>query len=279
MIVQAQPRDRRKFARSLSRSIKTQPVSVAQARIVKLKSANSTELAQCLTQALQSILTGQTAAGLGQTGGGGATVQNAQQLRETKSVVLEFMAQDDMSQELVRSVLLTDVRVNADPRTNSLMISAPKQSMEFMIELVRVLDQPSSAVAEIKVFTLTNADAADAVGRCWKHCFEEEPPGRTPARSVSSSRERPIAGSNLVPIKFSTDGRTNSVVAIGGADALRIVEAVCCGWMTTMPATALPKSSSCGTTPRRDLATSVKHTCSRSATLLRSILIASVARS
>jgi type II secretion system protein D len=199
--------------------------SVAQARIVKLKSANATELSQFLTQALQSILTGQTATGLGQTGGGGATGQNAQQLRETKSVVLEFMAQDEMAQELVRSGLLTDVRVNADPRTNSLMISAPKQSMEFMIELVRVLDQPSSAVAEIKVFTLTNADAADAV-ELLETLFEEETTGQNTSAIGVQLAGATDAGSNLVPIKFSTDGRTNSVVAIGGADALRIVEAV-----------------------------------------------------
>lgn len=225
VIVQAQPRDMEEVRKVIEQIDKDTAGSVAQARIVKLKSANATELAQFLTQALQSILTGQTATGLGQTGGGGATGQNAQQLRETKSVVLEFMAQDEMAQELVRSGLLTDVRVNADPRTNSLMISAPKQSMEFMIELVRVLDQPSSAVAEIKVFTLTNADAADAV-ELLETLFEEETTGQNTSAIGVQLAGATDAGSNLVPIKFSTDGRTNSVVAIGGADALRIVEAV-----------------------------------------------------
>jgi type II secretion system protein D len=225
VIVQAQPRDMEEVRRVIEQIDKDTAGSVAQARIVKLKSANATELSQFLTQALQSILTGQTATGLGQTGGGGATGQNAQQLRETKSVVLEFMAQDEMAQELVRSGLLTDVRVNADPRTNSLMISAPKQSMEFMIELVRVLDQPSSAVAEIKVFTLTNADAADAV-ELLETLFEEETTGQNTSAIGVQLAGATDAGSNLVPIKFSTDGRTNSVVAIGGADALRIVEAV-----------------------------------------------------
>jgi general secretion pathway protein D len=224
VIVQAQPRDMEEVRKVIEQIDKDTAGSVAQAKIIKLNSANAEELAQFLTQALQSILTGQSSTGQG-VNVGGAGGQNAQQLRETKSVVLEFMSHDQTAQELIRSGLLTDVRVNADPRTNSLMITAPKQSMGFMVELVQVLDQPSTAVAEIKVFTLKNADAADAV-TLLEALFQEETTSQNSGAVGVQLAGATDAGSNLVPIKFSTDGRTNSVVAIGGADALRIVEAV-----------------------------------------------------
>lgn len=226
VIVQAQPRDMEEVRKVIERIDQDTAGAVAQARMVKLKSANATELAQFLTQTLQSILTGQSATGTGGANtGAGAGGQNAQQLRETKSVVLEFMAQDQMAQELVRSGLLTDVRVNADARTNSLMVTAPKQSMAFMVELIRVLDQPSTAVAEIKVFTLKNADAVDAVTLLEGLFAEDNTAQNTTGVGVQLAGATD-PGSNLVPIKFSTDGRTNSVIAMGGVDALRIVEAV-----------------------------------------------------
>jgi len=221
VIVQAQPRDMEEVRTVIKRIDKDEAGSVAHAKIIKLKSANAEELATFLQQALQSILTGQTSTGGGNTGGGG---QNSQQLRETKSVVLEFLAHDKSTQELVRSGLLTDVRVNADPRTNSLLVTAPKQSLILIEELVRVLDLPSSAVAEIKVFQLKNADATDAV-TLLESLFNEPADGQQGGVGVQLAGTSD-AGSNLVPLKFSTDGRTNSVVAIGGGDALRIVEAI-----------------------------------------------------
>ncbi len=223
VIVQAQPRDMQEVRSLIKKIDRDEAGSVAQAKIIKLKSANAEELATFLQGAVQSILTGQSATGQGggNTGGGG---QNSQQLRETKSVVLEFLANDKSAQELVRSGLLTDVRFNADPRTNSLMLTAPKQSMILMEELVRILDQPSTAVAEIKVFQLKNADAADAV-TLLTTLFAETANAQQGTVGVQLAGVSD-SGSNLVPLKFSTDGRTNSVIAIGGGDALRIVEAV-----------------------------------------------------
>ncbi len=221
VIVQAQPRDMEEVRSVLKKIDRDEAGSAVQAKIIKLKSANAEELATFLQGALSSILTGQTTTGQGGGGGGG---QNSQQLLETKSVVLEFLNHDQSAQELIRSGLLTDVRVNADPRTNSLMVTAPKQSMILMEALVNVLDQPSSALADIKIFQLKNADAADAV-TLLETLFTEDANTQNGAIGVQLAGATD-AGSNLVPMKFSTDGRTNSVIAIGGADALRIVEAV-----------------------------------------------------
>lgn len=220
VIIQATPRDMEEVRTVIKKIDRDEAGSSVQVKILKLKSANAEELATFLQEALQSILTGQTST----TGGGGGGGQNSQQLRETKSVVLEFLAHDRSAQEMIRSGLLTDVRVNADPRTNTLMLTAPKQSMILMEELVRVLDMPSSAVAELKVFQLKNADAADAV-TLLTALFTETANTQQGAIGVQLAGTSDV-GSNLVPLKFSTDGRTNSVIAMGGGDALRIVEAV-----------------------------------------------------
>ena len=221
VIIQATPRDMEEVRTVLKKIDRDEAGSAVQAKIIKLKSANAEELATFLQGALSSILTGQTTTG---TAGGGAGGQNSQQLRETKSVVIEFLSHDKSAQELIRSGLLTDVRVNADPRTNSIMLTAPKQSMILMEELVRVLDQSSTAVSEIKVFQLKNADAADAV-TLLTALFTETANTQQGAIGIQLAGATD-AGSNLVPMKFSTDGRTNSVIAMGGGDALRIVEAV-----------------------------------------------------
>ena len=224
IIVQAQPRDMEEVKALIKRVDRDEAGSISRAKIIKLKSASAEELAQFLQQAVQSVISSPTTAA-GTTGAaGGATGQNSQQLRETKSVVLEFLAHDESTKELVRSGLLSDVRINADARTNSLLVTAPKQSLVLIEELIRVLDMPSSAVAEIKVFPLKNADATDAVSLL-ETLFSENATNQQSGVGVQLAGTSD-AGSNLVPLKFSTDGRTNSVVAIGGGDALRIVEAI-----------------------------------------------------
>lgn len=224
VIVQAQPRDMEEIKALIKRIDRDEAGSVSRAKIIKLKSANAEELAEFLQQAVQSVISSPTNTAGATGGAGGATGQNSQQLRETKSVVLEFLAHDESTKDLVRSGLLSDVRINADARTNSLLVTAPKQSLILIEELVRVLDLPSSAVAEIKVYPLRNADAADAV-TLLETLFSENTNTQQGGVGVQLAGTSDV-GSNLVPLKFSTDGRTNSVVAIGGGDALRIVEAI-----------------------------------------------------
>ncbi|MEZ6146782.1 MAG: secretin N-terminal domain-containing protein [Planctomycetaceae bacterium] len=90
-----------------------------------------------------------------------------------------------------------------------------------MEELIHILDQPSATVAEIKVFQLENADATTAV-TLLNELFESEEQGALDI-AIAGAED---ASSSLIPLKFSTDTRTNTVVAIGGAEALRVVEAI-----------------------------------------------------
>lgn len=230
VVVQANPRDMSEIGEFIKGLDHEQAAATSRMRIFPLKSAGAEDLAAFLNNALQNALnpprmmattTGQ--GGLGQQQGQAATNTATQQARAT---VLEFLAEG--GQELIRSGLLNDIRFNADPRTNSLLVTASEQSMPLIEELIHMLDRPSNALAEIKVFPLKNADAINAVSLLEELFSSNQTQGQANQNSALGIELLGTqgSGSNLIPLRFSTDARTNSVVAIGGADALRIVEAI-----------------------------------------------------
>lgn len=220
IVVQARPRDLTEISAFIKKLDADEAASVNQMKIFKLKSALADELAAFLNSAIQSVsdprasTVGQTQTGQGQ----------GQTQTDPKSVVLEFLAED--GQQLARSGLLTDIRFNAETRTNSLAVTAPAQSMPLIQELINILDRPSSAVADVKYFKLQNADSLDAV-ELLTSLFTED--GNTNANNNATSVGVQLVGatdtsSSLLPLKFVADARTNSVIATGGTDALIIVE-------------------------------------------------------
>ena len=223
LIVQANPRDLAQIA-ALVNKLDTDAVGAAhRVRVFKLKNAIADELSDVINETIQNLLNPaqQTA---GQAGAGGGTAQNSTALREIKSVVLEILsAEGENGEQLIRSGTLADVRVTPDARTNSLIVTATEQTLKVFELLIQRLDQQTDTVAEIKVFTLENADATQAV-ELLSTIFGD-------AADTTGSIGLQIAGaedasSSLVPLIFSEDVRTNTVVAFGGADALRIVEAI-----------------------------------------------------
>ncbi len=126
------------------------------------------ELAAFLQNALQqaisppSQLTTQQGGQFGQGGQGGAS-QAPQELRDSKSVVLEFLAKSDTTEKLVRSGAALGHPVQSGRPDQHPIVTAPQPSIPFIEELVAILDQPAAQVAEIKVFTLKNSDAESAV--------------------------------------------------------------------------------------------------------------------
>ncbi|WP_437228242.1 secretin N-terminal domain-containing protein [Planctomicrobium sp. SH661] len=228
VVVQANPRDMSEIAEFIKGLDNEQAASTSRMRIFPLKSAGAEDLAAFLNNALQSALnpprmmTSTTGQQQQQQVGTNTATQQA------RATVLEFLAEG--GQELIRSGLLNEIRFNADPRTNSLLVTASEQSMPLVEELIRMLDRPSSALAEIKVFTLKNADAVNAVALL-DQLFNASQSQNAGQGSQGNSLGMELlgtqgSGSSLIPLRFSTDARTNSVVAIGGADALRIVEAI-----------------------------------------------------
>ena len=73
--------------------------------------------------------------------------------------MLQFKTFDAAERRILQSGILTDVRVSSDTRTNSLVVTAPKESMELIAALIQQLDQLPTAEAQIDVFEIENGDA------------------------------------------------------------------------------------------------------------------------
>src|SRR5439155_2002678 len=56
--------------------------------------------------------------------------------------------------------VLEDVHLTSDLRSNSIIVAAPTQAMTLIQAMIRELDRPAAARAEVKVFTLRRGDAA-----------------------------------------------------------------------------------------------------------------------
>ncbi|MBI3863337.1 MAG: hypothetical protein HY290_15710 [Planctomycetia bacterium] len=129
--------------------------------------------------------------------------------------------------------------MTADFRTNSIVVTAPKESMEFVSAIVAKLDKPASHVADIKIFRLKNSDAT-AMQTLLERLFgiqrtgqgaggqgaqggQQQQGGQIPGLLVADAED---SSSMLIPLRFSVDVRTNSVIAVGGGPALGVVEAV-----------------------------------------------------
>lgn len=233
IVVRARPRDLDEITALVEKLDKDESGAVSQIQIFPLKNAVASELAQVLNAAIQSVLAPPQATAGGQGGGAlpGVTAgQVSDEFRDARSAVLQFLATDGKSERKLRSGILADIRITPDARMNSLVVSAPEQSLTLIGELIRALDRPTSAVAEIKVFTLANADAQLMVQQL-QALFPSQGQGNQGQRGGAQQLGVLIAGaddanSGLIPLKFSVDTRTNSVIAVGGAEALQVVEAI-----------------------------------------------------
>lgn len=224
IIVQAQPRDMQEVAALINKIDLDQSQAVSRVKIFPLKNAIAADLAETLNATLQSVLNpaaARTTTGLG-ANIGGAGGEAAQQLQEARSVVLEYLSKEGQQSRVLRSGLLADIRLIPDPRANTLVVTAPKDSLDLIGALIQQFDERVTTVAELKVFTLKNADAESMV-TLLQSTFSEENQQTDLGIQIAGVND---ANSNLIPLKFSVDRRTNSVVAQGGADALQIVEAI-----------------------------------------------------
>ena len=221
VIVQGHPRDLAEVQRLIDDLDRSEPGAVHKMKVIELNHATAEELAEVLNSAIQAV-TSPPQLTAGGNGGGFGGSQGPQELRDTKSIALEFLSTDGNAQQLIRSGFLVDVRINADPRSNSLIVSAPEASMALLQALIRTLDQTPSAIAAIKVFALQYADATQAV-ELLTTLFENTNQEEQLGVQIAGSED---AASSLIPLQFSGDVRTNTVLAVGSEEALSIVEAI-----------------------------------------------------
>lgn len=203
LIVQAAPRDMAEAARLIEELDAPSGAVVHQARIFTLKNTLAGDLVTVIQSAIDAA-----------RGGTGNAAPSQ------KASTLEFLSIDKEGRQVQKSAVLNDVKVTAEPRTNSLLVSAPPESMELIASLIQRLDEPSSDGAQIKVFRVINGDAVSLVQMLRSLLPPPTGPAGTP--QLANSRDE----SSLVPARFSVDLRTNSIIATGSSGDLRIIEAL-----------------------------------------------------
>jgi type II secretory pathway component GspD/PulD (secretin) len=205
LIVQASPRDLAEVAAMIEKLDVGDSAAVNEIRLIKL--------AHTLAADLQPVLEGAIS---GDTGG--------QQANTERSAALRFVTVDAEGERLLKSGILTDVRITADENSNALLVSAPAASMPLLEALVEALDQLPAAEAQIKVFTIVEGDATTMM-EMLETLFGQQTGGQqalqTPVRTGAVEGE-----SSLVQLRFAVDARTNSIIASGSVGDLSVVEAI-----------------------------------------------------
>ncbi|HEY4235147.1 MAG TPA: secretin N-terminal domain-containing protein [Lacipirellulaceae bacterium] len=223
LIVSAGPRDITEIAALVARIDAPSGEAVDQVRVFTLRNAVASELAGVLRDAIQGqseSTTSQSGTG-GNTGGqsGSNSSSSSTSSSSGRASALEFRQIGAGLQQAFTSGVLTGARISADARANSIIVTAPADSMELIAALIDQLDQVPNAAAELKVFTIVNGDATSLTDML-----------RTLFNASSSNQQSSETGGlgeqGLVRMQFSVDQRTNSIIAAGTRDDLAVVEAI-----------------------------------------------------
>ncbi len=198
LIVYAAPRDMQEVSRLVGQLDRAQGAAVNRARIFTVEHALAADLANTLDDALQA-----------------ATSSSA----SSRNAVLELLTTSPDGERLVRSGMLNQVEITPNVRNNTLIVSAPLESMDLIAALIEQLDTPV-ARAQLKVFRVANGDAASLVQTLRSLLPTQS--GTTFSAQLSSAPDEP----SLVPLRFSVDARSNSIIATGSEGDLKIVEAL-----------------------------------------------------
>ncbi|MEN1679203.1 MAG: secretin N-terminal domain-containing protein [Planctomycetota bacterium] len=202
LVVSAAPRELAEIAEIIKRIDVAQSAAVDEVRVFALRNSLAAELAEVLRTAISQ--TGEQAAGEGETA--------------ARSASLRFVAIDADSRQRLESGIVTGVRIAADERANSLVVSAPADSMDLIAALIDQLDRSPDAVAELKVFTIANGDAV-ALVEMLRSLFGTE-------EDNDDAGGLGAASNSLVRLQLSVDERTNSIIAAGTQADLDVVYAV-----------------------------------------------------
>ena len=196
IIVRASDRDMVEVAALIKELDTDDGHKVKQAKIIRLKNSLANDMSQTLRMLIQ-------------TARGGTMAQ--------ASSALELLGVD--GKLLAKSGLLTDVEAFPDVRTNTLMISGPPESMEFVEALIAQLDI-RAAVAQIKVFPIVNADATSLATML--RSLLPSSTSMTVGPQLPASEDE----GTLVPVRFSVDTRTNCIIVTGSEGDLVIIDAL-----------------------------------------------------
>ena len=196
LVVNAAPRDLAEVRLLIARLDGQTSESVNEARIIVLKNALAIDVAATVNNALQAAR-------------GGTGVQ--------RNAALQMLLSGPDGRQIVASGLLEDISLTPDSRTNRIFLTGPPETLPLIEELIRTLDENPATSAQLKVFQIRNGDASDLV-QVLRSLFPEAVGAAVPQLATAEGE------SSLVPVRFSVDIRTNSIIATGTSGDLRIIE-------------------------------------------------------
>lgn len=200
LVVQAAPRDMAEVELLIARLDVGGSEAVDQLRVFRLRNTLAEDLANVLEAAFTRPQVGVAA-------------------QQQRSSVLQFLTIDAEGRRLIESGQLANVRFTPDPRTNTLLVSAPAETIELIAAVIEQLDSLPATVAQIKVFRIVNGDAS-ALVEMLRNLLGPQ------AAVVPGPRLGTAGDPALAPIRFSVDTRTNTIIASGPAGELEIIEAI-----------------------------------------------------
>ena len=131
----------------------------------------------------------------------------------------ELLIQGEEGQRLIKSGIMSNVKIDTDVPNNTLIIRAPESCLAFIDELVSLLDV-SAPEAEIKVFEIKYGDAQSLI-KAIQGLIPSNVEGTPGPRLPGSAGE-----DALIPIRLFPDIRTNTILAAGSVSDIKTIEAL-----------------------------------------------------
>jgi type II secretion system protein D len=263
LIVQASPRDLAEVTALLTKLDSTDGAR-NEIRVFKLRNSLAEQLAPALQEAITGVgvggQQGQQQQQQPQGGQGGAGAQTPATMTR-RATSLQLMRIDEQGRQMIESGVLSDMRIAADTRGNSLIVVGPPSAMELMATLIQQLDALPSAEAQIKVFTLTNGDATTLVEMLQNLFGQAQGGGGQAQQAVQSATGR--GESTLVPLRFSVDQRTNSIIVTGNPGDLEVVRNILARLDVADLATRITTVHRLHNAPALDVATAINNLLDR----------------
>ncbi|MDB5332288.1 MAG: gspD 1, partial [Phycisphaerales bacterium] len=112
------------------------------------------------------------------------------------------------------------VNAIADPRTNTVAVTAPPDSMKVVEQIIHEMETDPSTAFDIQSFSLKFADAT-ATAKLLASLFQPDP-----AQAAAGAKATGHESAIKAKVVAASDDRTNTVVVTAPAETLKIIEAV-----------------------------------------------------
>lgn len=213
------------------------PQTVVEIKYIPLQGANVQETVGLI----QSVLSGNSLAG---RGGQQATI-----LKYLKEIEVQNSGDPGVTEVEMEISTATrqSISLVPDVRTNTVIVRAPRESMQLIERMIRDLDSSTSGSQNIRIFRLANADA-DSMARILKELFNLRQSGNLYVLKPREDGAAPVDGATapeaaaagagtlgsdltLVPddrqqLSITVDDRTNSLLVSGTPTYLDLVDKV-----------------------------------------------------